>query len=119
MVLYIWQFCTWIKLSLILIVVVIVLSPVSIFFVQAHPGISSGSPEYAGWLEDVNRTYFGLWTDTLAFGVWCQSHYLPVLFYGQPATRVGCHHVTGIFISPPPASGAGEFIPANTTFTRK
>ena len=67
MALYIWRFCTSIRLALALILIIIVLGLVSIFLVQAPTGIYTGSPEYTGWLESVVRPDFGIWTDTLAF----------------------------------------------------
>jgi cytochrome c biogenesis protein len=63
----IWRFFTSIKLALVLIIIVVVLSLVSIFLIQAPPGISRGSPEYTVWLENVVRPDFGIWTDTLSF----------------------------------------------------
>jgi integrase len=63
----IWRFFKSIKLALVLIIIVVVLSLVSIFLIQAPPGISHGSPEYTVWLENVVRPDFGIWTDTLSF----------------------------------------------------
>jgi cytochrome c biogenesis protein len=64
---HVWRFFTSIRLTLVLIVIIISLSLVGIFLIQAPPPISPGSPEYTRWLENVVRPDFGIWTYTLAF----------------------------------------------------
>jgi cytochrome c biogenesis protein len=64
---YFWRFFTSIRLALVLIFIIIFLSIVSIFLIQAPQGITYGTTDYQAWLEVVIRPDFSIWTDILGF----------------------------------------------------
>jgi cytochrome c biogenesis protein len=66
----IWRFFTSIRLALALIAIIIILSIIGIFITQAPQSIAVGSVDYQAWLDNVLRSEYGVWTDTIAaFGL--------------------------------------------------